>query len=324
MNPGDLNETLRPTKLSQFIGQNLVKDSLNVFIQAAKGRGEPLSHVLIHGAPGLGKTTLAMIIAKEMGVNYRISSGPAIERPGDLAAILSNLEKGDIFFIDEIHRLSRSVEEVLYPAMEDFALDLVLGKGPSAKTLRVDVPKFTLIGATTRAGAISSPMRDRFGVNYQLDFYSDKDIENIIVRSATILEIELDKAGAALLAKRSRKTPRVANHLLQRTRDFAQVKGKGKIDADIAHKTLEMLSVDDYGLDQNDRKILKTIAEKFGGGPVGLKTLAAATRQDIQTLEEMIEPYLLQIGFLDRTPSGRKISSLGLLHIGKGEKPLFR
>lgn len=308
-------ETLRPTKLESFIGQEKIKRSLEIFIKAAKNRKESLSHVLIHGSPGLGKTTLAMIIAKELGVNCKISSGPAIERTGDLAAILSNLEPGDVFFIDEIHRLNRSIEEILYPALEDFALDLILGKGPSAKSLRLDVPRFTLVGATTRIGAISSPLRDRFGVSYQLDFYKNSDIEQIIIRSAKILKVIISKEGAQIIAKRSRKTPRIANHLLERVRDYAQVKGNGKIEAEDANLALKMMEIDELGLDSSDRKILLVLASKFNGRPVGLKTLAAAAQEDIQTLEEVIEPYLLQIGFLDRTPQGRKITQLALTHL---------
>lgn len=311
-----IEETLRPDKLDSFVGQDKLKESLGIFIEAAKKRSEPLSHVLFSGPPGLGKTTLANIIAKEMGVNLRVTSGPALQRTGDLASILSNLEDGDVLFIDEIHRLSRSVEEILYPGMEEFALDIVLGKGPSAKTLRLDLPKFTLVGATTKLGLISSPLRDRFGVVYQLDFYQNKDIGQIINRSANILKMKSNPDATDLIATRSRKTPRIANRLLNRVRDYAQVKGNGAITKDLAHETLKMLDIDDLGLDSTDRKILITIATKFGGGPVGVKTLAAAVNDDAQAIEEVIEPFLLQIGFLDRTPQGRKITPQGLKHIG--------
>jgi len=313
----ELDETLRPTKLDHFIGQDKVKEGLSIFIQAAKKRKEPLSHVLIHGAPGLGKTTLATIIAHELGVNIRVTSGPALERTGDLAAILSNLEEGDVFFIDEIHRMQRSIEEILYPAMEDFAIDVILGKGPSARSMRLDIPKFTLVGATTRVGALSSPLRDRFGVVYNLDFYTVSDLEKVITRSAKILGITIAPTGATVIARRSRRTPRIANRLLQRVRDYVQVKGDGTIDGGSAHRALELLEVDTLGLDATDRRVLLTLAEKFEGGPVGLKTLAAATHEDTETLEIVIEPFLLQMGFLDRTPQGRKLTPLGKKHITK-------
>jgi len=313
----ELDETLRPTKLDHFIGQDKVKEGLSIFIQAAKKRKEPLSHVLIHGAPGLGKTTLATIIARELGVNIRVTSGPALERTGDLAAILSNLEEGDVFFIDEIHRMQRSIEEILYPAMEDFAIDIILGKGPSARSMRLDIPKFTLVGATTRVGALSSPLRDRFGVVYNLDFYTVSDLEKVITRSAKILGITIAPTGATVIARRSRRTPRIANRLLQRVRDYVQVKGDGTIDGGSAHRALELLEVDTLGLDATDRRVLLTLAEKFEGGPVGLKTLAAATHEDTETLEIVIEPFLLQMGFLDRTPQGRKLTPLGKKHITK-------
>jgi len=313
----ELDETLRPTKLDHFIGQDKVKEGLSIFIQAAKKRKEPLSHVLIHGAPGLGKTTLATIIAHELGVNIRVTSGPALERTGDLAAILSNLEEGDVFFIDEIHRMQRSIEEILYPAMEDFAIDIILGKGPSARSMRLDIPKFTLVGATTRVGALSSPLRDRFGVVYNLDFYTVSDLEKVITRSAKILGITIAPTGATVIARRSRRTPRIANRLLQRVRDYVQVKGDGTIDGGSAHRALELLEVDTLGLDVTDRRVLLTLAEKFEGGPVGLKTLAAATHEDTETLEIVIEPFLLQMGFLDRTPQGRKLTPLGKKHITK-------
>lgn len=311
----ELEETLRPTKIAQFIGQNKVKEGLEIFIQAAQARKEPLSHVLIHGAPGLGKTTLATIIARELGVNIRVTSGPALERTGDLAAILSNLEEGDVFFIDEIHRLQRSIEEILYPAMEDFAIDIILGKGPSARSMRLDIPKFTLVGATTRVGALSSPLRDRFGVVYNLDFYTPHDLERVLARSAKILGITLSREGAHEIARRSRRTPRIANRLLQRVRDYVQVKGDGTIDGASAHTALELLEVDSLGLDATDRRILHTLATKFNDGPVGLKTLAAATHEDPETLEIVIEPFLLQMGFLDRTAQGRKLTAQGKKHI---------
>lgn len=311
----ELEETLRPTKLEHFIGQEKVKAGLSIFIQAAQKRKEPLSHVLIHGAPGLGKTTLATIIARELGVNIRVTSGPALERTGDLAAILSNLEDGDVFFIDEIHRLQRSIEEILYPAMEDFAIDMVLGKGPSARSMRLDIPKFTLVGATTRVGALSSPLRDRFGVVYNLDYYTPQDLEQVIQRSAKILGIAITEDGALEIARRARRTPRIANRLLARVRDYVQVKGNGTIDGASAHNALELLEVDSLGLDATDRRVLFTLAHKFDGGPVGLKTLAAATHEDSETLEIVIEPFLLQLGFLDRTPQGRKLTSHGKKHI---------
>lgn len=311
----ELDETLRPTKLTNFIGQEHIKDGLAIFIQAARQRKEPLSHVLIHGAPGLGKTTLARIIAHELGVNIKITSGPALERTGDLAAILSNLEEGDVFFIDEIHRLNRNIEEVMYPAMEDFALDIVLGKGPSAKSLRLDIPHFTLIGATTRVGSLSSPLRDRFGVIYTIEHYTPDEIEAIVRRSAKILNISISPDGAKEISLRSRKTPRIANRLLQRIRDYAQVKGDGKIDGLSARQALEILEIDTLGLDATDRKVLKILKHKFNGGPVGLKTLAAATREDPETLEIVVEPFLLQLGFLDRTAQGRKLTQAGLAHI---------
>ncbi|TSC92118.1 MAG: Holliday junction DNA helicase subunit RuvB [Candidatus Berkelbacteria bacterium Licking1014_85] len=301
-------ESLRPNKLKEYIGQENIKKSLSVFIEAATKRNDSLDHVLIHGCPGLGKTTLANIIAHELGSSIRVTSGPAITRIGDLASILTNLEQNDCLFIDEIHRLPKNIEEALYPVMEDFSLDLTIGKGPSAKNLRLDIPRFTLIGATTRIGAISSPMRDRFGVNYQLNFYADSEIEKIIKRSAKILKIEISDEAVKEIAKRSRKTPRIANRLLARIRDFAQVKGNGKIDYNIAQTTLGHLDIDKNGLDQADRKIITVIGEKFNGGPVGLSTIAAATNEERETLEGVIEPYLLQLGLIVRTPQGRKIT----------------
>jgi len=309
-------ETLRPRKFGEYIGQKKVKDGLHIMIQAAKTRNEPIDHVLLYGPPGLGKTTLANVIAAEIGAEIRVTSGPAIERAGDLASILTNLAEGDILFIDEIHRLNRTVEEVLYPAMEDFVLDIVIGKGPAARSIRLDLPKFTIIGATTRIGSISSPLRDRFGLVNRLEFYEDNEIERIIKRSAKILNIEISEDGAREIAKRARKTPRIANRLLKRVRDYAQVKAKGVIDQDIANKALDMLEVDECGLDNTDRRLIATIIENFKGGPVGLSTLAAATSEEIETIEDVYEPYLLQIGFLERTPRGRKVTAKGYKHLG--------
>lgn len=315
-------ETLRPRKFDEYIGQKKVKDGLHIMIQAAKTREEPIDHVLLYGPPGLGKTTLANVIAAEIGAQIRVTSGPAIERAGDLASILTNLAEGDILFIDEIHRLNRTVEEVLYPAMEDFVLDIVIGKGPAARSIRLDLPKFTIIGATTRIGSISSPLRDRFGLVNRLEFYEDGEIERIIKRSAKILGIEIDEDGAKEISKRSRKTPRIANRLLKRVRDYAQVKAKGIIDGNIANKALDMLEVDECGLDNTDRRLIATIIENFKGGPVGLSTLAAATSEEVETIEDVYEPYLIQIGFLERTPRGRKVTQRGYEHLGhefKGE-----
>lgn len=309
--------TLRPRTLAEYIGQSKVKENLQIFMAAAKKRGEPIEHVLLYGPPGLGKTTLAGVIAHEMGVNIRVTSGPAIERAGDLAAILTNLEAGDILFIDEIHRLPKIVEEVLYPALEDFALDLVVGKGPSARILKLDLPRFTLIGATTRISLISSPLRDRFGAIYPLSFYEEDEINEIVRRSAKILFTEIAAEAAALLSQRSRRTPRIANRLLKRVRDFAQVKGDGVVSAGLAQEALVMLEVDELGLDQIDRKILQTIMEKFSGGPVGLNTLAAATSEEMATIEDIYEPFLLQIGFLDRTPRGRVVTARALEHLSR-------
>ncbi len=307
---------LRPKKLTEYIGQNKVKDNLNIFLQAAKKRGEPIEHVLIHGCPGLGKTTLAHIIANEMGSNIRITSGPAIEKTGDLAAILTNLEKGDILFIDEIHRLNKTIEEVLYPAMEDYSLDIIIGKGPSARTLRLDLPKFTLIGATTRISLISAPLRDRFGASYKLDFYEDEDIQKIIDRSAKILDIKINSDASKLIAERARRTPRVANRLLKRVRDFAQVKADGNVTEGLALAALKLLDIDELGLDEVDRKILIAIIEKFSGGPVGLNTLAASTNEEMETLEDIYEPFLMQLGFLHRTPRGRTATKRAYEHLG--------
>lgn len=297
--------SLRPRRLNEYIGQDQVKGNLEIFIQAALGRGDVLDHVLLSGPPGLGKTTLANIIAAELGVNLRVTSGPAIERPGDLAAILTNLTDRDVLFIDEIHRLSRSVEEILYSAMEDYALDIMIGKGPSARSVRIDLPKFTLIGATTRAGALASPLRDRFGMLCRLEYYTPQQLAVIVDRSAQLLEIEIDNIGSHEIACRSRGTPRIANRLLKRVRDYAQVKGDGVIDKATADDALKRLHIDQCGLDRIDRMILETIVQKFGGGPVGLDTLAAAVSEETETLEDMYEPYLMQQGFLQRTSRGR-------------------
>ena len=307
---------LRPRSLKDFIGQDSLRESIGVFIQAARNRREALDHVLLLGPPGLGKTTLAWIISSELGVNLKITSGPAIERPGDLAAILTNLSPGDVLFIDEIHRLSRAVEEILYPAMEDFALDIIIGKGPGARSLRLDLPRFTLVGATTRTSLLTSPLRDRFGVISRLDFYELTDIKKIVLRSAGILKIQIEDDGAAQIALRSRGTPRVANRLLKRVRDYAQVKAKGVIDQETAVKALDFLGVDPLGLDPIDRKLLQIIVEKFGGGPVGLDTIAAALGEEPATLEEVYEPYLMQAGLLNRTPRGRVVTSKTYMHLG--------
>ncbi len=306
--------SLRPQTLKEYIGQEKLKDNLAVFIEAAKMRAEPLDHVLLYGPPGLGKTTLAGIIANEMGVNIRTTSGPAIERPGDLAAILTALQPGDVLFIDEIHRLHRSVEEVLYPAMEDFVLDIVVGKGPDARSIRVELPPFTLVGATTRAGLLSAPLRDRFGVISRLEFYNVEELTKIVLRAADIYDTEIEEEAAAEIAKRSRGTPRIANRLLRRVRDFAQVRGNGRIDLLFAEETLELLQVDRLGLDHIDHKLLKGIIEKFHGGPVGLETIAATIGEEAQTIEDVYEPYLLQIGFLQRTPRGRVVTEAVYRH----------
>jgi len=311
----DIDEgSLRPKKLNEYIGQAKVKENLTVFIEAAKRRNEPLDHVLLYGPPGLGKTTLAGIIASEMGVNIRVTSGPAIEKAGDLAAILTNLNNFDVLFIDEIHRLNRSVEEILYPAMEDFALDIIIGKGPSARSIRLDLPKFTLIGATTRAGLLTAPLRDRFGVINRLEMYTPDELKLIIKRSASILGIEIEEKGAGEIAKRSRGTPRIANRLLKRVRDFAQVKGNGVIDFDTAVMALDALEVDRIGLDRVDRNMLMSIINKFSGGPVGLDTLAASIGEEPGTIEDVYEPYLLQLGFINKTPRGRMATKLAYEH----------
>jgi Holliday junction DNA helicase RuvB len=311
-----LDASLRPQRLSEYLGQEKIKENLRIFIAAARGRGEALDHVLLYGPPGLGKTTLSHVIANEMRVNIKVTSGPAIERAGDLAAILTNLRGEDILFIDEVHRLSRVVEEVLYPAMEDFALDIVIGKGPSARSIRLKLPRFTIIGATTRIALMTSPLRDRFGVVYRLDFYDREAMEAIVKRSARILQVAIDEEGAREIARRSRGTPRVANRILKRVRDYAQVRADGVITAGVAEEALAMLEVDDLGLDEMDRRVLLTIIEKFGGGPVGLETLAAAISEEADTIMDVYEPYLLQLGFLDRTPRGRLVTKRAYEHLG--------
>ena len=312
----DVEFSLRPKKLEDYIGQDKVKENLKIYIEAAKQRNDPLDHVLLYGPPGLGKTTLSNIIAAEMGVNIRITSGPAIEKQGDLAAILTNLNEGDVLFIDEIHRLSRSVEEILYPAMEDFALDIIIGKGPAARSIRIDLPRFTLVGATTRAGQMTTPLRDRFGVILKLELYTPEELATIIRRNAGILGLEISDDGAIEIASRSRGTPRIANRLLKRVRDFAQVQGNGEIDSNIANYALNRLEIDRLGLDNVDRKMLETIIKFYEGGPVGLETLAATVGEEAVTLEDMYEPYLMQIGFLSRTPRGRCVTRLAYEHLG--------
>ena len=310
------DDTLRPKFLTEYIGQKKAKEMMKVYIEAAKGREEPLDHVLLYGPPGLGKTTLAGIIANEMGVHIKITSGPAIEKPGDVAAILNNLKEGDVLFVDEIHRLNRQVEEVLYPAMEDFAIDVVIGKGATSKSIRLELPKFTLIGATTRAGMLSAPLRDRFGVVNRLEYYTLSELKTIIMRSAGVLGVKVDEDAALEMARRSRGTPRLANRLLKRVRDFAEVKYDGKVTKEVATEVLALLNIDSYGLDHIDREILTTMIEKFNGGPVGLETIAVSIGEDTATIEDVYEPYLIQSGFLARTQRGRIVTDLAYTHLG--------
>lgn len=316
----ELEVTLRPRDFANYIGQEKLKQNLKLAIDAAKKRGEPLDHVLLHGPPGLGKTTMANVIANEMGAQIRVTSGPAIERAGDLASLLTNLQDGDILFVDEIHRLNRNVEEVLYSAMEDFKLDIMLGKGPSARSLRLDLPQFTIIGATTRTGSLAAPLRDRFGMIHRLPFYTDDEIQQIIARAAEILKVKIDKPAAAELAKRSRLTPRIANRMLKRVRDYADVNGDGIIDTVITAKAFELLDIDELGLDHSDRLLLAAIIDNYNGGPVGVETLAALTAEERSTIEDFYEPYLMQIGLLERTPRGRKVTHKTYTHLGKEMK----
>lgn len=311
-----IEKSLRPQTLDDYIGQQKAKENLKIYIEAAKARGESLDHVLFYGPPGLGKTTLAGIIANEMGTHMKVTSGPAIGKPGEMAAILSNLQEGDVLFVDEIHRLNRQVEEVLYPAMEDYAIDIMLGKGATARSIRLDLPKFTLVGATTRAGLLSAPLRDRFGVVHHLEFYTVEELKTIILHSALTLGVEIDEEGAYEMARRSRGTPRLANRLLKRVRDFAQVKYDGRISKEVASFALDLLEVDKMGLDQNDRNILMTMIGKFAGGPVGLDTLAAAIGEDARTIEDVYEPYLVKNGLINRTPKGRVVTELAYQHLG--------
>ncbi len=317
-----LEKNLRPLSFDDYVGQEKIKENLDIFIQAALERGEALDHVLLYGPPGLGKTTLAHIITNKLGVNIQVTSGPAIERAGDLAAILTNLEERDVLFIDEIHRLNRNVEEILYPAMEDFAIDIILGKGPGARSIRLDLSPFTLIGATTRAGSLSGPLRGRFGVVNRLEFYKVEELQEIIKRSASLLEVEIDEGGAQVLSRSARGTPRIANRLLKRCRDFAQVKADNKITKEVAEKSLEMLEVDHLGLDETDRRLMKTILEKYNGGPVGLDTISASISEERETIEDIYEPYLMQLGFINRTPRGRVLTEEAKKYLGtSGEVP---